>query len=319
VKLNDSLVEEVTGKHNGLASQYSRFLAIRGKGDGARLDQRYEPKVTLVGSTKSVRLESGFQRQAWHEGAIAFVVPKHAKSGVITVDCGQLAGSPLLRVATPPVARIEARMRGGSKRVVLDGRRSRDANGKQLTEHWKLGKRSLGRHKRVALTLRPRMRPYRVRLTVTDPNGTSNSAELLLLRLPESFFEFGKATLAQKKRQIKRLKRAHASLESFVRGHPPSSIELDGNADDVGSAPFNVTLSLERAKQVRRALLTRRAPPSTGAIPVTLRAFGETCPIVRTPGRQPANRRVDILVLEPGDKINEPKGCKAGKEEHTTW
>lgn len=317
VKLSDSAVKEVINEPKGLASEYSRFLAIHGQGEGATLDQQYE--VTLIGSTKPVHLKKGFQRQEWHEGAIVFKVPKHAKTGVVTVDCGQLAGSPLLRVATPPVARIEARMRGGSKRVLLDGRRSRDANGKQLTERWKLGRHSLGRHKRVALTLRPRMRPYQVRLTVTNPEGAGDSAELLLLRLPESFFEFGKATLAQKQKQIERLKQEHTSLETFVRRHPPSSIELDGNADDVGSAPFNVTLSLERAKQVRKTLLTPRAPPSTGATPVLLRAFGETCPIVRTLGRQPANRRVDIFVLGPGDKIIEPKTCTVGKEEHATW
>jgi hypothetical protein len=265
VKLSDSLVEEVVGKHNGLAPRYSSFLAIHEHGNGAMLDKRYKPEVKLAGNPEPVRLESGFQRQAWHEGAIAFKVPRHAKSGVVTVDCGQLAGSPLLRVAAPPVARIEARMRGGSKRVVLNGRRSREANGKQLNERWKLGKRSLGKHKRVALTLRPRMRPYRVRLTVTDPEGVSGSTELLLLRLPESFFEFGKATLP-KKRQVERLERAHASLEGFVRRHPPSSIELDGNADDVGSAPFNVTLfagtrqaGAQDAAGVTHARLGRRA------------------------------------------------------------
>lgn len=321
VKLSDSLVKRVDDESNGLASGYSRFLAINGDGKRTELDQQYE--VILVGSTKPVLLEKGFQRQSWHQGAITFKVPRHAKSGVITVDCSQLAGSPLLRVAMPPVARIVARMRGGSKRVVLDGRRSRDADGRQLTERWKLAKRSLGRHRQVALTLRPRMRPYRVRLTVTDPDGASSNAELLLLRLPESFFEFGKATLAQRRKQTKRLERAHTSLETFVRSHPPSSIELDGNADDVGSAPFNVTLSLERAKQVRRALLAPRVHASSAVpirtTPVILRGFGETCPIIRAPGRQPANRRVDIFVLEPGDKVIEPKACRVGKEEHASW
>jgi outer membrane protein OmpA-like peptidoglycan-associated protein len=322
VKLSDSLIEEVVNRHNGLARGYDSFLEISEGDDGDTLDPRYEPMVKLAGKREPTPLQSGLLRQAWHEGAIAFKVPRHARSGVVTIDCGQLAGSPLLRVATPPVARIEAQMRGGSAQVVLDGRRSRDAKGKRLVEHWKLGRRSLGKHERVMLRLQPRMRPYRVKLTVTNPEGVSGSAELLLLRLPGPLFAFGKATLSDEK-QIAQLERARARLESFVRRSPPSLIELDGNADDVGSASFNVTLSLERAKQVRKALLTPPAHASgaipASAIPVTLRAFGETCPIIRSPGRQATNRRVDIFVLGSDDRVIEPKGCRVGGEEHTTW
>src|SRR4029079_11480673 len=67
VKLSDGLVKEVaTSKPNGLASGYSRFLAIHGRGKkGAALDHEYKPEVTLVGNTTSVRLKSALQRQAW--------------------------------------------------------------------------------------------------------------------------------------------------------------------------------------------------------------------------------------------------------------
>jgi outer membrane protein OmpA-like peptidoglycan-associated protein len=327
VKLEDPRVEEVENGANELTSTYAKFLKVTGtEGEATLSEKKGEgPRVKLAGENHLDSLQTELFRQAWSEDRISFEVPRHAKSGVITIDCGQLASSPLLRVASPPVARIEARMRGGSKWVVLDGRRSRDANGQRLTDRWKIGKRSLGRHKRVALKLPPRRRPYRVRLTVTDPEGVSGSAELLLLRLPEPFFEFGKATLPKKKKHklIERLEGARANLESFVNHHLLSSIELDGNADDVGGAPFNVTLSLHRARRVRKTLLGQHAHASAaapaGTIPVLLRAFGETCPIVRAPGRQPPNRRVDVFVLEQGDRVVEPKGCKVGEEKRSRW
>jgi outer membrane protein OmpA-like peptidoglycan-associated protein len=323
VKLEDKEVEMV--HHGGFgSSEYSEYLKVRGKNEVVELagkkesNERVPPEVKLSSGGSPVRLKKGFVRQAWSEDSIVFKVPRHAKSGVIAIDCGQLAGSPLLRVATPPVARIEARMRGGSKRVVFDGRRSRDAAGERLVDRWKLGGHSLGKHERVSLRLRPRRRPYRVRLTVTDPQGVAGTAELLLLRLPESFFEFGSA----RPQKEKALKKARRALKRLARRHPPSSIELDGNADDVGTASFNLALSLHRAERVRKVLLAPRAQTSTllhASIPVTVRAFGESCPIVRAPGRQQVNRRVDVFVIDPGDTIAAPKGCKAGKEERSRW
>jgi outer membrane protein OmpA-like peptidoglycan-associated protein len=317
VRLADSRVAEVRG---GLGPQYGEYLKIRGDGEIVELGTPtgHLPEVRLAGEKHFAGLESGFLRQAWHSDRIAFDVPEGATSGVITIDCGQLAGAPLLRIAKPPQARIEARMRDGSKRVVFDGKHSRDA-GKRLTDRWTLGRHTLGTHERVALRLRPRKRPYRVRLVVTDPEGVTDTAELLLLRLPEAFFHFGSA----KPQAEKRLEEARRGLERLARRHPPSSIELDGNADDVGSSSFNLALSLHRAERVRKVLLAPRAQAASAArptsVPVTLRAFGESCPIVRAPGRQSANRRVDVFILDPGDTVATPKGCKPGREEHTRW
>jgi outer membrane protein OmpA-like peptidoglycan-associated protein len=324
VRLEDSRIEDVRG---GGRPKHGEYLEIRnGESKGGRgkivelgTPTGKLPEVRLAGERNFVGLESGFLRQAWHSDRIAFEVPEHGTSGVITIDCGQLAGAPLLRVAKPPQARIEARMRGGSKRVVFDGSHSRDAASPLLVDRWTLGRRSLGAHKRVVLTLRPRKRPYRVRLEVTDSTGAADTAELLLLRLPESFFGFGSAAPQKEKR----LREARRSLERLARRQPPSSIELDGNADDVGTASFNLALSLRRAERVREALLAPRAQASTAApradVPVTLRAFGESCPIVRAPGHQSANRRVDVFILDRGDSVATPKGCKAGRVEHAAW
>jgi outer membrane protein OmpA-like peptidoglycan-associated protein len=324
VKLEDNEVDVVHHGGSG-SSDYSEYLKVHGEKGVVELAEKKVgnksvlPEVKLSGESQPIHLKRILKRQAWHEEEITFEVPRQAKSGVITIDCGQLASSPLLRVPRPPVARIEARMRDGSKRVVFDGRRSRDAQGSRLVERWQIDKRSLGRHRRVALKLPPRKRPYRVRLTVTDAEGVTDTAELLLLRLPESFFAFGSA----KPQAEKRLEDARHGLERLARRHPPSSIELDGNADDVGTASFNLTLSLHRAERVRKVLLAQRAQAASAAppasVPVTLRAFGESCPIVRAPGRQPANRRVDVFILDEGDTVAAPAGCKSGREEHTRW
>ncbi len=327
VKLDDSRVAEVRG---GGRPRHSEYLQIRGgeiKQSNGSKEKIVElgtptgslPEVRLASEKNFVGLKGRFLRQAWHSDRIAFEVPESASSGVITIDCGQLAGAPLLRVGKPPVARIEARMRGGSRRFVFDGSHSRDAAGHPLVDRWRLGKRSLGTHKRVVLKLKPRRRPYRVRLAVTDPDGVTDAAELLLLRLPEAFFEFGSATPQHKKR----LRQARRSLERLTRRHPPASIELDGNADDIGSSSVNIALSLRRAERVRETLLAPHAQAATNApraaVPVILRAFGESCPIVRTPGRQPANRRVDLFLLDPGDTVATPKSCKPGRVEHSSW
>lgn len=327
VKIDDSRVAEVRG---GGRVNHSEYLQIRGReieeSDGSK-EKIVElatptgdlPEVKLVGEKNFVALESGFLRQAWHRDRIAFDVPENASSGEITLDCGQLAGAPLLRVGTPPVARIEARMRGGSQRVVFDAGHSRDAAGHLLVDRWTLGRRALGTHQQVVLALKPRPRPYRLRLEVTDFRGVTDTAELLLLRLPESFFDFGSAT----PQEDKRLEEAQRSLERLARLHPPASIELAGNADDVGTVSFNLALSLRRAERVRETLLAPRAQAASAAphaaVPVTLRAFGESCPIVRAPGRQPANRRVDVFILDEGDTVAAPAGCKPGREEHTSW
>lgn len=245
-------------------------------------------------------------------------MPENASSGVITVDCGQLAGQPLLRVAEPPTARIAVRMRAGSKRIVFDGRRSRDAGGKAVKDRWKIGARVAGKGQQVSLALRPRFAPYRVRLTVTDRNGKTDSAQLTLLRLPAPLFEFEKATPLHP-RLVGRERRA---LERAARRHPPAAIEVDGNADDPGTVPYNAGLALRRAENLRDALLTAGAHASSAGapvVPVTTRAFGESCPIVRGGGRRQANRRVEVFILDAGVSVLTPHSCKPGKVEHTSW
>jgi hypothetical protein len=60
------------------------------------------PEVMLRGGTL-VPLKTRLLRQAWHEDHIRFRVPKGARAGKVTIDCGQIGGEPLLRVDRSPL------------------------------------------------------------------------------------------------------------------------------------------------------------------------------------------------------------------------
>lgn len=164
-----------------------------------------------------------------------------------------------------------------------------------------------------------RFAPYRIRLTVSDNEQERGSAELQLLRLPASFFGFNKSR-PERHNPVRMIKRA---LLRIGREAPPAAIEIDGNADNVGSSSYNRKLSLKRAENVRDELLTPAMAGRLGIarneVPVSTRGFGETCPLKSGGGRLRANRRVEVFVLGQGASVQAPSGCKAGKVEHTVW
>jgi outer membrane protein OmpA-like peptidoglycan-associated protein len=322
VRLIDGQVSAVGG--GGFpGTEYSQFLRFHLSKKGQPV-LKGDPEVTLKPGAEAVPLEAALQRQAWDRDRISFGVPEHASSGVITVDCGQLAGQPLLRVAEPPSARIAVRMQPGSNRVAFDGAGSRAASGGALTERWTVGGQVVGKRPQMTLALPSRNSPYEVRLTVTDAHGKVDTAQLTLLRLPAPRFNFDDAV----PRHLGRIEEERRVLLRAVRHHPPASIEVDGNADDPGSDSYNDDLSLRRAENLRDALLAAKGEASASAsastaapppVPVTTRALGESCPIAKGGGRQPANRRVEVFVLDAGVSVEPPPDCRAAEVRHTTW
>jgi outer membrane protein OmpA-like peptidoglycan-associated protein len=215
-------------------------------------------------------------------------------------------------------------MRPGSNRVAFDGAASRAATGGALTERWNIGTHVVGRGPQRTLALPPRINPYEVELTVTDAHGKVDTAQLTLLRLPAQLFDFDDPV----PRRPDRVEEERRVLAKAVRLHPPASIEVDGNADDPGSDSYNDDLSLRRAENLRKALLVEKGEATASAsssaaalppVPVTIRGLGESCPIALGGGRQPANRRVEVFVLDFGVSIEPPPGCRAAKVKHTTW
>ncbi|HSR73071.1 MAG TPA: OmpA family protein [Kiloniellales bacterium] len=75
-----------------------------------------------------------------------------------------------------------------------------------------------------------------------------------------------------------------------------SGISLTGHADRAGPEEYNLQLSLRRASAVRDAMVARGVPAGD----ITLAGRGEAEPAVPTADgvREPANRRVEIIVLQ---------------------
>jgi outer membrane protein OmpA-like peptidoglycan-associated protein/uncharacterized membrane protein YiaA len=260
-------------------------------------------------------------RQAWHRDNITFLVPKEAKSGVVSVECDQLAGQSLLHVSRPSTARITVRMRSGSQRLVFDSRRSGEEGGQVTSRQWTIAGRPAGGRAKIPADLPPRRQPYSVQLTVTNADGQTDTARLKLLRLPAWLFETDKDTLANEKA----IRRARKRVRRTVAEAPPVAIELHGHADDVGTDAYNLRLALRRAVNLRDELLRGKSSALTGEtdrgkrIPVTTRAFGETCPIDRRSGPRKINRRVEIFILGRGTIVTTPEGCRANRVKQTRW
>ncbi len=54
-------------------------------------------------------------------------------------------------------------------------------------------------------------------------------------------------------------------------------------------------------------------------MPLTVRAFGESCPIVKKPGPQAVNRRVEVFLLDQGASVATPKTCQPGRVRLFNW
>jgi outer membrane protein OmpA-like peptidoglycan-associated protein len=314
VKLDEDSVFAVDGS-GGLEGS-ARYLQVRGDGTASRLDG--EPMVRLEDGDE-VRLKPGLLRQAWENDAIRFRVPDDASSGVVTVECEQLAGQPLLRVVHSPTARIGVQMRPGSTGVTLDSSRSGDedkGDRKRLTRRWEVDGLKKGHRKTTTVHLPPRRGAYSVKLTVTDRAGNSDTAKLRLLRLPSSMFAFD----GRKPLHPKAVRKARKAVEKTVEAEKPVQVELDGHADNPGTPAYNLGLSLKRDDNVREQLLQEpEEPQGAPAVPVRELAYGESCPIDERPGRRPRNRRVDLFLLNQGVTVKPPEGCRPGRLKSTRW
>jgi hypothetical protein len=332
VKIQDPNVRAIDGK-SPEGNEYIRIKRIRVNGEGrfAVVDARKE--VTLAGGEvegerwerETLRMYGRpLLRQAWRPERISFVIPKRARTGVVTVECNQLAGSPLLKVNHAPKARIAVRMQQDSGRVTFSSIASRGEGSRIVSRSWKIGGLRRSHRKRVSVRMPARRGIYTIRLTVTDNDGQKGTARLRLLRLPTPLFEFDKA----KPEWEKLVSADRKVLLEAVREDPPVSIELDGHADDPGSLRYNLELSLERDKQVRRDLMPslsqadaeQASPTGTeSTVAIEEKAYGERCPVDLRPGKRPRNRRVDIFVLDRGVTVKPPAGCHPGRVKSAAW
>jgi len=87
-----------------------------------------------------------------------------------------------------------------------------------------------------------------------------------------------------------------AQLAEWLLKNPAISIEIDGHTDSVGSAASNLDLSLKRAEEVKKRLVTKGVP----AARLTTKGLGSTMPLKsnNTEEDRAENRRVEFILLE---------------------
>ena len=102
------------------------------------------------------------------------------------------------------------------------------------------------------------------------------------------FFDWDKATLTDRARQIIREAAANSTQVQYTR------IEVNGHTDTSGTPRYNQDLSVRRANAVAAELVRNGVPRSA----IAIRGFGQTQLLVPTsPGvREPQNRRVEIII-----------------------
>lgn len=297
VRLTDESVVAVDDK--GLAED-NYLLLEAGEDEPPQLASRGGtlPEVTMDDGTDQV-LETRLLRQAWHENHISFQVPDHATTGAVTVECNQLAGQPLLRVARPPQPSISVQIVPGSRKVVFDSSHSTD-NNRIVSRQWWVEGIDQGKDARISESLPPQAQSYAVKLKVTDAEGQSETAELHMLRLQARFVSF--------KEDFRLLKQAKAELRRAA-AVDPAAIEFEMRPGDLLKDP-DPDETIGRAEKVRRFLLATNdesAAPAAEAERLTVKtlAFGASCPAER----ESEIGRLDVIVLGEGVRVVPPDEC----------
>jgi hypothetical protein len=332
VRLNDPALLEVNGK--SVSEDSPVYVKVNEDGkDGAEVASGAQ-EVRLAGGTFEGRpwenevtslVGRPLLRQAWHTDHIRFHVPVDAHSGVVTVECDQLAGAPLLQVNHAPSARIVAQMQPNSTGVSFDSSRSsgngeeEELNGEkeELLRRWRVDGVRRGHGGQFSTRMPPRRSPYTVELTVTDKAGNTDTAKLRVLRLPTLDPGAG----GKRRRALEMIEAARAALEKSVEEEQPRQVEIDGFTDRAGPFDRNLKLSLAAVDDVRKVMMHEpdQVPTGQHALPIEELGYGESCPIDRRHGPRSLNRHVDVFLLVEGVVVKPAKGCHPGSQKRVLW
>jgi len=121
-----------------------------------------------------------------------------------------------------------------------------------------------------------------------------------VITLGDVLFDFDRATLRDGAQQ--NLYR----LVTFLNENSDREVLIEGHTDSVGSESYNLDLSQRRAQSVRDFLASNGVAASRMAV----RGFGKSRPLASNEsdeGRQ-QNRRVEVVILDPGKKASEEIG-----------
>lgn len=122
----------------------------------------------------------------------------------------------------------------------------------------------------------------------------------MVITLGDVLFDFNRAELRGGAQQNL------YGLVTFLRENSEHEVLIEGHTDSVGSDSYNLDLSQRRAEAVRGFL----AQNGVGFARMAVRGFGEARPVSTNgteAGRQ-QNRRVEIVILDPGKRASEEIG-----------
>jgi len=107
------------------------------------------------------------------------------------------------------------------------------------------------------------------------------------IALNNIFFESGKANI------LKESGYELMRLVNFLKANPALSVEIHGHTDNIGTDADNITLSKQRAENVKNYLISKGISSQR----VSIKYFGESHPVSdnNSPKGRKANRRVEIM------------------------
>lgn len=110
------------------------------------------------------------------------------------------------------------------------------------------------------------------------------------VRLNNIFFDFGKAELRPE--SFPELNK----VASLMNENPAMEIKISGHTDNVGSDSFNLKLSDDRAKEVRKYLVSKNINQNR----ITAKGYGKDKPVAsnETEAGQQMNRRVEFTIVK---------------------
>lgn len=142
------------------------------------------------------------------------------------------------------------------------------------------------------LLLKKKMAQAESKLKELEELNAKQTNRGLVLTLGDVLFETGRANL------LPGAQRAIDKLAEFLIDNPEREVLIEGHTDNVGSATYNLDLSLRRAQAVKEALVAKGIEPER----IHAQGYGEMYPVASNKdaaGRQ-RNRRVEIIILEEG-------------------
>lgn len=123
-----------------------------------------------------------------------------------------------------------------------------------------------------------------------------------VLRLPELFFELGKATPREA------MQPALQPARDFLVRHPELFVEIGYHTENRGSDTFNLHLSEKRAALIRDTLIAMGVPWKN----CTWKGYGECCPLVapkatktKVSDQLPHNQRAEMKIIQVYRSMND--------------